>query len=153
MPHGAESIFQGDPSHYQEDNGSPANSEVNMWCAVITQAWIDAFTEGEAIRGARPYEWDTVRAEARRWLLINHSGWKRDRDDVCARAGFDGDMVRREAVKRMEMARIEDVARRETALAGIDRAFESLLAREAAGMKRGEVTRAMRHLAYREANI
>ena len=85
--------------------------------------------------------------------MINHSGWKSDRDEVCVRADLDGDVVRRAAVKRMELARIEDNARREKALAVIDRSFEGLLVREAAGMKRGEVTRAMRHLADREANV
>ncbi len=41
----------------------------------------------------------------------------------------------------------------EKVLAEIDRAFESLLARESNGMKRGNVTRALRHLADREANV
>ena len=150
MPVGAENIFHGDPSHGHED--ATANCDVWLWQAVVSRVWEDAFSPSW-ILGARPEEWEVVRAEARRWLLINHSGWKEDRDEVCVRADLDGDVVRRAAVKRMELARIEDMARREKALAAIDRSFESLLAREAAGMKRGEVTRAMRHLAEREASL
>ena len=40
----------------------------------------------------------------------------------------------------------------EQEMARIDEAFENLVAREAAGLKRGFVSRAMRHLATREAN-
>ena len=150
MPAGAESLFHGDPSHGHED--ATANCDVWLWQAVVARCWEDAFSPSW-ILGARPEEWEVVRAEARRWLLINHSAWREDRDEVCCRADLDGDEVRQAAVKRMELARIEDNARRETALAGIDRAFENLLAREASGMLRGNITRALRHLADREANV
>ena len=152
IPFGAEHLFHGDPFHDQEDDGGPTNADVKLWQAVVARCWEDGFAESW-ILGSRPEEWEVVRAEARRWLLINHSGWKSDRDEVCVRADLDGDVVRRAAVKRMELARIEDNARREKALAAIDGSFEGLLVREAAGMKRGEVTRSLRHLAYREANV
>ena len=152
MPTTAESFFHGDPFHDQVNGTASASPDVRMWQAVVMQAWVDAFTEGEAIRGARPYEWDVVRSEARRWLLLDHGGWKRDRDDVCDNADLDGDAVRRAAIKRMETASIEDTNRRAVALAAIDRAFESLMAREDK-MRRADVTRAVRHLAIREANL
>lgn len=151
MPSAAESLFQGDPFHGQEDNDATANCDVGLWQAVVSRVWEDAFS-ASWILGVRPEDWETVRAEARRWLLIDHSAWKEDRDEVCCRADLDGDIVRRAAVKRMELARIEDRARREKVLAEIDRAFENLLAR-ADTMKRGNVTRALRHLATREASV
>ena len=150
MPFGAESMFEGDVFDF--NSSKPATAEVTMWMAVVAQVWIDAFTEGEAIRGARPHEWIDVRAEARRWLLLDFGGWKSDRDDVCGNANLDGDAVRRAAIRRLELAHVEDEQRRTVALVEIDRAFMALVAREAT-MRRGEITRAMRFLAEREANL
>ena len=150
MPAGAESIFYGDPSHGHVD--ATANCDVWLWQAVIARVWDDAFSPSW-ILGARPEEWEGVRAEARRWLLIDFGTWREDRDEVCCHADLDGDVVRRAAIKRMELARIEDKTRREKELAAIDRSFENLLASEAAGMRRADVSRAMRYLAEREASL
>jgi len=133
------------------DAAKPSSPEVRLWVAVVMRAWDDAFTDAW-ILGARPHEWADVRAASRRWLLLNHDGWKRDRDEVCAMAGLDGDTVRQAAMKRLKTAKVEDEARRAEALAKVDRAFEELVERENK-MKPGEVTRAMRHLADREANL
>ena len=70
-PSAESDFFQGDPFFDQQDAKPEAPAEVRLWQAVVFQVWLDAFTTGEVIRGARPYEWDTIRAEARRWLLLD----------------------------------------------------------------------------------
>lgn len=89
----------GSPVGYTEDN------EVNLWRAVITQAFVDACwvdtrpndppekTRGSNSRGQRHLE----RQEARTWL----QGACRYFEEVCDAAEVDPDAVR-EAAKRLE---------------------------------------------------
>ena len=148
----SDECFEGD---YLPDTSKPISPEKDLWQSVLLTAWNDAFlasnwwlqqTEGKA---SNP---EALRGEARRFLTSNIQPWQSDREEVCDRADVDPDMLRAAALKRLELARVEDVARREGELAALDRAFENLMAREDR-MKKGEVTRAMRHLAVREANI
>ena len=142
-----------------EGNHIPApaksiSSETEMWCAVVARVWDDAFLASDVWlkNSERSCDPDLVRSQARRWLLLDFGTVKSDREEVCTNANINPDMVRAAAIKRMELAKVEDVARREAQLANLDAAFEALIAREVT-MRKSEVTRAMSHLADREANV
>ena len=67
------------------------SSEVEMWAAVIMTAWNDAFLASDVWlkNSDRSCEPDLVRAEARRWLLLDFGTFKSDREEVCEMANID----------------------------------------------------------------
>ena len=132
MPHGADNLFEGG---YLPDTSKPRPPEQELWCAVLETAWYDAFVASnlwlvQSERKAADPE--ALRGEARRFLTSNIEPWREDREMVCSMAGdIDPDVVRAAAIRRLELARDEDVARREREFAALDTAFENLLARSA----------------------
>ena len=95
---------------------------------------------------------NVVRAEARRWLLLDFGVWREDREIVCTAAGVDPDVVRRAAQRRNELAGVEDQERDRRERASIDMAMATLVVRSPS-LNRVRVSRELRTLAMREANI
>ena len=148
---GAGSILEG--VHISAE-GPPITSETNLWAAVVFRAWSDAFVVSNiwlhnSQRGCDP---DIVRAEARRWLLLDFGDWRRDRETVCLAANLSPDMIRDAALKRIKSAHIEDKARRDKERASIDKAFEDLLA-ASEGLSKRNTSVKLRVLAIREALV
>ena len=151
LPQSADDFLQG--SAFQEDPENPSSPEVRLYQAVIARVWSDAFILADVSIQAtdRPCDPSIVRAEARRWLLLDFGDWKADREDVCILAGLDPDAVRRAAVKRLELVKAtDDVERRAARIADIDAAFLDLVAREDS-MPPWRINQAVKHLAEREA--
>lgn len=142
-----EDVFDPDP-----DEDKPSSPEVALWLAVVARVWEDAFACSDAsiINTDRTCEPDMVRAEARRWLLLDFGEWKADREEVCARAGLDPDMIRAEARRRNKLAQVEDAERRQIEIATIDRAFRAMIAR-ADSMTKAQISTSIRQMARREA--
>ncbi len=109
LPSGADEIFQGDAAHTQATD-RVISPEQAMWIAVVGRAWLDAFEASDHFlvqserKAADP---EIVRAGARRWLVLDHSGWKEDRETVCIMAGVDPDTIRNAARRRLKATRIE----------------------------------------------
>ena len=148
----SEELFVGDVPAAR--HGPEASGEAAMWLAVIARVWEDAFVSSDvwiinSDRGADPA---LVRSSARRWLLLNHGDWREDRETVCASAGVDPDVVRRAAQRRNELAGVEDQERNRRERESIDTAMATLVARSPS-LDRVRVTRELRTLAMREANI
>ncbi len=122
LPSGADEIFQGDVTHAL-DTGRVISGEQAMWLAVVGRAWLDAFEASDAalLTIDRRCDPDVVRAQARRWLVIDHSGWKADREMVCSLAGVDPDTIRDAARRRLKETRAD-------AAHDLDRAFLALVA-------------------------
>ena len=122
--------------------------------AVIARMWDDAWTASDTwIRNSdRHCEPSLVRAEARRWLLLDHGDWKTDREEVCAAAGIDPDVIRGAAVRRHELAGVADQERDRLERESIDRAMVRLAEKEP-HMMPGRVNRALRDLAERELTL
>ena len=94
LPSGADEIFQGDAAHTQA-TGRAISPEQAMWLAVVGRCWVDAFECSDAALRTidRRCDPSIVRAGARRWLVLDHSGWKEDREAVCVMAGVDPDVI------------------------------------------------------------
>jgi hypothetical protein len=82
--------------------------EVQLWCAVVRQAWSDALSVGDTKSGCMAEE----RAEARRWLTSPLSPWREDREMVCQLAGLSADklVARARAVLNPVLAREAEAA-------------------------------------------
>ena len=129
---GADEIFQGDAANALA-TGREISPEQAMWIAVVGRAWLDAFeTSDAALRTTdRRCDPDVVRAQARRWLVLDHSGWKADREMVCIMAGVDPDLIRSAARRRAACTASEDrrsKATRTEAANDLDTAFLALVA-------------------------
>ena len=125
LPPSADDFLQG--VHLPDDADKENTPEVRLYRAVVARAWGDAFGESWII-GARPHEWIDVRAEARRWLVLDHSGWKADREEVCVIAGIDPDHLRDAARTKLAAVKIAEAEkRRKVETFEIDLAFSILL--------------------------
>ena len=80
---------------------------------------------------------------------MDHGTWKADREEICGAAGLDPDTIHAAAVKRNELAQVEDLERNRRERDAIDRAMARLVER-APFMMLGRVNRAMRELSARE---
>lgn len=130
------------------DPGDDSSVERTLWIAVMARAWDDAFTApGSIPAGATPGQADVVRAEARRWLILNFGRWREDRGTVCSLASVDPDMLRRAAQRKLDSIRSE---RPGAEVIDIDRAFAKLLAAESR-MNPSELDAALSDLARLEA--
>lgn len=129
----------------------PLRPEFELFLAVIWRAWEDAFvaTNQTLKNSDRHCQPDMIRAEARRWLTLNFGEWREDREDICDRAGVDPNAVRSAAVRRLELAGVEDAERDRLERESIDRAIVSLVER-AHRLTRGAVGGALGELAQRE---
>lgn len=114
----------------------PASPETDLWCAVIHQAWEDAFIASDwVITAGEPKTVDPeiIRGDARRFLTADIDPWRSDREDVCARAGIEPDFIQTAARKRLEAARDADSAREDMVhaktIARMDKALAALLGR------------------------
>ena len=72
-----------------------SSPEAELFLSVVARCWEDAFvcsnvTMKNTDRKCAP---DMVRAEARRWFLLDFGEWKADREDVCLMAGLDPDAL------------------------------------------------------------
>ena len=148
----ADDFLEGDV--YDFDAAKPSSPEIDLFLAVVFRMWEDAFVCGNSAlkttdRRCQP---DMIRAAARRWLLLDFGDWKADREEICAMAGLDPDVVHAAAVKRLELAHVEDQERTRTERAAIDKAFAAMLERDASGtITPSGVTTTLRVLADREA--
>ena len=127
-----------------------------MFRAVLVGCWEDAFvcTDAAILNTDGTADPTIIRASARRWLTLDFGDWKEDLGDICEQAGLGGEVVRAAAVRRLELAKIEDAKRREVEARKIDRAFLAMVEREADGsMTPPQVTASLRHLAEREARL
>ena len=117
----SDELFQGDAAHGQATS-RVISPERAMWLAVLGRAWLDAFEASDAALRTidRPSDPEVVRAQARRWLVLDHSGWKADREKVCDLVGVDPDLIRDAARRRLKETRA-DVAH------DLDRAFLRLV--------------------------
>jgi len=91
------------PEVEREEN--PSSPERALWCAVILQAWTDSFTASDwhLLAGEdKTADPELIRGEARRFLTSDIDPWRSDREDVCAMADIDADMIRAAARKRLE---------------------------------------------------
>ena len=142
-------VFEGDV--HDLDNRPAASPEVELWLAVVSRIWEDAFVSSNvSIRNTdRHCDPDMIRAEARRWLLLNHGDWRRDREEICARAGVCPDAIHSAAVRRNKLAKAEDTERNRRERVSVDMAMARLVER-APFMMLGRVNRAMRELSARE---
>ncbi len=127
LPSGADEIFQGDAAHTQA-TGRAISPEQAMWLTVVGRAWLDAFeTSDPGLRTIdRRCDPDVVRAQARRWLVLDHSGWKADREMVCIMAGVDPDLIRSAARRRLKATRTEAANDLDTAFLRLVECSESL---------------------------
>ena len=149
----AGSVFNGT---YIPAEGPHIIAETSLWAAVVSRAWSDAFLASDiwlynSQRGCDP---STVRAEARRWLILDFGDWRDDREAVCLAADLSPDMIRDGALRRIDLARIEDKARREKQQSKLDQAFEELLQMEERGdLTKNQMSLRLRGLAIRETQI
>ena len=122
IPAGSDAFFEG-PGDVA-DTGRAISPEQALWLAVVGRCWLDAFEASDAFlvqserKAADP---EIVRAGARRWLVIDHSGWKADREMVCIMAGVDPDTIRDATRRRLKATRTQ-------AAHDLDRAFLALVA-------------------------
>ncbi len=129
---GADEIFQGDAANALA-TGREISPEQALWLAVVGRAWLDAFeTSDPGLRTTdRRCDPSIVRAGARRWLVLDHSGWKADRETVCIMAGVDPDTIRNAARRRLKATRTtsdsSSLDERTEAAHDLDRAFLRLV--------------------------
>ncbi len=131
IPSGADDFFEGDAAHAQA-TGRVISPEQAMWIAVVGRCWADAFECSDAALRTTDRRGDPaiVRAQARRWLVLDHSGWNEDRETVCIMAGVDPDVIRDAARRRAACTASEDrrlKATRADAANDLDRAFLRLV--------------------------
>ena len=131
IPAGADEIFQGDAANALA-TGRAISPEQAMWLAVVGRCWLDAFECSDAAlrttdRRCNPA---IVRAQARRWLVLDHSGWREDRETVCDLAGVDPDTIRNAARRRLKATRIEAANDLDTAFLALVACSETLGAAE-----------------------
>ncbi len=124
---GADEIFQGDAANALA-TGREISPEQAMWIAVVGRCWLDAFeTNDPGLRNTdRTCDPSIVRAGARRWLVLDHSGWKADREMVCIMAGVDPDTIRDAARRRLRETRTEAAHDLDTAFLRLVECSESL---------------------------
>ena len=145
-------VFEGDV--IDREMAKSSSPEVELWLAVVSRIWEDAWVSSNvSIRNTDRYcDPSLVRAEARRWLLLDHGSWRTDREEVCAAAGIDPDVIRGAAVRRHELAGVADQERNRLERESIDRAMVRLAEKEP-HMMPGRVNRALRDLAERELTL
>ena len=119
-----------------EAEEKPSSPECTLWCAVLLQAWQDAFVHSDwaLIAGEdKSVGPELIRGEARRFLVSDIDPWRSDREDVCAMADIDPDMIRAAARKRLAASREADGEReaeaQAKAIARMDTALAALLDR------------------------
>lgn len=118
---GADEIFQGD---YIPDDEKSISPEQALWLAVIGRAYLDAFESSDffLVQSERKNSDPAIlRAEARRWLVLDYGGWREDRETVCDLAGIDADLIRDAARRRLKVTRADKAME-------LDRAFVKLVA-------------------------
>ncbi len=95
---------------------------------MVGRCWLDAFECSDAALRTidRRSEPEIVRAQARRWLVLDHSGWKEDRETVCIMAGVDPDLIRDAARRRLKATRTEAANDLDTAFLRLVECSESL---------------------------
>jgi hypothetical protein len=64
------------------------SAERSLWCAVVSRALADA--SDPVVAASSPEERQKLRAEARRWFILNGSEFRL----ACEAAGFDPDHLR-----------------------------------------------------------
>lgn len=81
----ADELFQGDAANAL-DAGRAISGEQALWLAVIGRCWLDAFeTNDPGLRNTdRTCDPSIVRAGARRWLVLDHSGWAPEPERYCS---------------------------------------------------------------------
>lgn len=131
----------------------PTSPEVCLWCAVLLQAWEDAFVHSDSQLSAgedKAADPDLIRGEARRFLCASLDPWRSDREEVCSLAGVDPDMIQKAARRRLDLSREEDAEReaaaRERAIARLDEMLSRLLDRSA-DLHPGRLDQQLRKLA------
>lgn len=123
-----------DPDAHGADDDD-MSGERRLWCAVIANAWHDAFTAKDswlANSGHRSSEEvrqraDMIRGESRRWLTAMWGSYQQDRQEVCELAGVDPEALRQAAMRRLAEVKAE---RRSAEVVRLDDAFAKLLAHE-----------------------
>ena len=127
IPSGADDFFEGDAANALATS-RVISPEQHMWIAVLGRAWLDAFECSDAALRTidRRSEPEIVRAQARRWLVLDHSGWKEDRETVCIMAGVDPDLIRDAARRRLKATRTEAANDLDTAFLRLVECSESL---------------------------
>ncbi len=127
----ADDFLQGG-DHLPDNADKLSSPEVALWLAVVARVWEDAFVSTNATLKTTDLrcEPDMVRAEARRWLLLDFGTWREDREAVCIMAGLDPDAIHEAALRRNKLAVVEDQERDRLEREAIDRAMERLAERE-----------------------
>ena len=99
-----------------------------MWLAVVGRCWLDAFECSDAALRTTDRRCDPaiVRAQARRWLVLDFGGWREDREMVCVMAGVDPDTIRDAARRRLKATRTEAANDLDTAFLRLVECSESL---------------------------
>lgn len=145
-------FFEGDIFDF--DAAKPPSPEEELWLAVVARVWEDAFEASDVWlqNSDRTCSPDLVRAEARRWLVHDFGDFRRDREEICVRAGLDPDAIHKAAIRRNKLAKVEDTERRGAEIIAIDRTFARLAANENV-WTRERVTRTLRELVEREARL
>ncbi len=124
---GADEIFQGDAAHTQA-TGRAISPEQAMWLAVVGRAWLDAFeTSDPGLKNTdRTCDPSIVRAQARRWLVLDFGGWRENRETVCIMAGVDPDTIRNAARRRLKATHTEAANDLDTAFLALVECSETL---------------------------
>lgn len=118
-----------------EPRDTETSPEVRLWCAVILQAWNDSWgSDWQLLAGEeKAADPELIRGDARRFLTSDLDPWRSDREEVCAMAGIDPDMIRAAARKRLALVRTADAEReahsQKRAIARLDVALARLLDR------------------------
>ena len=128
--------------------------EINLFLAVVARVWDDAWLASNATlqNTDRRCEPDLVRAEARRWLLLDFGEFRADREEICTMAGLDPDAIRRAAIRRNKLAVADDQERDRQEREAIDRAMANLAERENRLMP-GQINRTLKELIRREEQL
>ena len=85
-------------SRLDADPDSEAARCRQMWAEVIVMCWNDAFGSSSSTSVTQVRN---IREEARRWLTAAYGDFCKDRNEVAALAGFDGDWLRDKALVQL----------------------------------------------------
>ena len=105
------------PDNPQAPVGPPITPEQALAFAIVERAVADAFYASDYAlgnsenRNKNPdFDPETIRGEARRWLVSDLSPWREDRGVICDMAGTDPDLIREFARTRLAEDRAAESA-------------------------------------------